>query len=207
MSVAQNGQSAERIDQAIPLGPRQVRMILSADAFGRPTSLSDEAERYLHQVGFRERAFDDLSDAEVAFDEERPEAPEACFELDVGSHKRRLMTREEMMEQAGQDFGASGALWLERVLAFDRWRLEYLEAEARHKLPQLKGRADSASDNATKVAWRVLDKPATSIKDVAVKLGVFMLEIGEVELKEADVKPLRQLCGELLALASIQADS
>ena len=203
LGSAPMAEPAERtIDQATPLGPRQVRVILAADAFDRRSSIADEAERYLSQVYFRDRAFDEVSDAELAYQEEEPTPPEACREVDVTTGRSRMMSREEMMELAGSDFGGSGALWLERVLAFDRWRLECLQVEMRHKLPQLRARADSASANATKVAWCVLDKPAITTKDVAVKLGVFMLEIGEVELREEDAKPLRQLCGELLAMVS-----
>ena len=199
------GPAGQTIDQDAAIGPHQVRIILDANAFGRPTSLVDEAGRYLWQLDLSEEAFGDLSEAEINFDEERPEAPAACFELDVNTQRQRVMTREEMMEHAGRDFGGSGALWLARVLAYDRWQIECLEAEARHKLPQLKARSDLASSNATAVAWLVLDKPATAIKDIAVKLGVFMLEIGEIELKEDDAKPLRRLCAELLALSEAPA--
>ncbi len=192
-----------------PLGPVTVRIHKLSDFTrrGQPTSVIEEGQEWLGTLSMRDHAHEAFDEAEGAYLDEEPVIPEICTAIDQATGTTRPLDREEMWKQAVIDWGGSGAAWMERVLAFDRWRLDCLTLEASLRLPQLRDRLEGAESGVTQLAHRVMERPATTPREAAVKLGVYLFEVAELVLEDEDILPLRRLFAELLAMGTPPASA
>ena len=186
------------------LGPAKetVHKLSAFTQRGQPASVIEEGQEWLGTLTMRDHAREAFDEAEGAYLDEEPAVPDICTAIDQATGSARAMEREEMWKRAVIDWGGSGAAWMDRVLAFDRWRLDCFALEASLRLPQLRDRLEGTESGVTQLAHRVLDRPATNPREAAVKLGVYLFEVAEMVLEDEDALPLRRLFAELLAMGT-----